>query len=148
MSATANTRTRRSRYAPVNAVVHCGYWREDYTVVSHNDDGSVTVRWHGREDYPSDTEHPAGRLGTHRTPFDPRLDRIITQPAVPGTPLTDAIDEALAALERAYPEMDDTHDVLVPDPDYGPAAASYCLHDVTARVRALRDALRDGGAHA
>jgi hypothetical protein len=80
MSATSNKRRRRSRrspYAPVGSTVLCGYWREEYTVLSHNDDGTVTVRWHGRTDYVGDTNHPSGRLGTHRTPFDPRVDRIV-----------------------------------------------------------------------
>lgn len=32
-------------YAPVGAVVYCSYWREVYRVVSHNDNGTITVRW-------------------------------------------------------------------------------------------------------
>ena len=140
MSATAH-RKQRPAYAPVNAVVRNGYWREDYTVLSHNDDGSVSVRWHGREDYPGDTNHPAGRISTHRTPFDASRDRILTQPTEPDTPLAGAVDDAIAALERAYAALDDQHDVLVPDEDYGPAPASYCLHDITTRARALRAAL-------
>jgi hypothetical protein len=80
MSTTSNKRRRRPRrspYAPVGSTVLCGYWREEYDVVSHNEDGTVTIRWHGRTDYVGDTKHPAGRLGTHRTPFDPRSDRIV-----------------------------------------------------------------------
>ena len=52
-------------YAPVGATVHSAHWRETYTVLSHNEDGSVTVEW-------SD-----GHQTTHRTRLDKR-DRILT----------------------------------------------------------------------
>lgn len=62
-------------YAPVGAIVYCAYWQEHYTVRSHNDDGTVTVHWHGdarcRETVPRDT--------THRTPLDAR-DRVLVVP--------------------------------------------------------------------
>lgn len=53
------------------------YWDEHYTVLSLNDDGSVTVEWHGN------TRTGSGRrTTTHATPID-RGDQLITrtQPA-------------------------------------------------------------------
>ncbi|HTZ63504.1 MAG TPA: hypothetical protein VMB51_05315 [Solirubrobacteraceae bacterium] len=58
---------RTPRYAPVGALVYCAYWQEHYTVVSHNDDGTVTVDWHGD----ARTHESAPRRTTHRTPLDP-----------------------------------------------------------------------------
>ena len=61
--------TSNERYGPVGSVVFSSYWREHYTVLSHNDDGSVTVRWHG--DGRHATPFPP-RETTHRTPLDER----------------------------------------------------------------------------
>lgn len=84
------------KYAPVGSVVQDGYWREKYTVVSHNQDGTVTVRWHGDESASEPRTQPRAPLGvlpasrdtfwprtkprvtTHRTPFDPKHDRIVS----------------------------------------------------------------------
>lgn len=66
-----------SNYAPVGAVVHDAYWREDYTVLAHNADGSMTIRWHGRFDSLGLDRFPAGRERTHRTPLYPR-DTIVS----------------------------------------------------------------------
>jgi hypothetical protein len=63
-------------YAPVGAVVLCSYWKEHYTVKSHNDDGTVTVHWHG--DARCANPRPP-RDTTHRTPLDPR-DVIVLAP--------------------------------------------------------------------
>lgn len=65
-----------SPYAPVGATVYCGYWREHYTVVSHNDNGTVSVWWHG--DAHCANPQPA-RLTTHRTPLA-HDDRIVSMP--------------------------------------------------------------------
>lgn len=65
------------KYAPVGSVVQDGYWRERYTVVSHNQDGSVTVRWHGDEGAVGSLRTKP-RVTTHRTPFDPKHDRIVS----------------------------------------------------------------------
>jgi hypothetical protein len=58
------------KYAPVGLLVYSGYWHEEYRVLSHNPDGSVTIRWV--------TGLSAGRRLTHRTPFDYR-DRIVIE---------------------------------------------------------------------
>lgn len=62
------------RFAPVGSTVFNNYWQETYTVMSHNDDGSITVKWHGdaRVSNPSPP-----RETTHRTPLDDR-DKIIS----------------------------------------------------------------------
>ena len=49
-----------SEYAPVGATVRSAYWGETYTVLSHNEDGSVTVEW-------SDSTR-----STHTTPLGER----------------------------------------------------------------------------
>jgi hypothetical protein len=51
----------------------CGYWQEEYEVLSFGagmcgSDWSVTVRW------------ADGRTTTHCTAWDPRRDRVISQP--------------------------------------------------------------------
>ncbi len=63
------------RYAPVGAVVYSAFWRKRYTVLSHNADGSVTVRW--------EDSGPT----THRTPLE-KHDRIVTGPPTPASPST------------------------------------------------------------
>lgn len=73
-------KTTTTTYAPVGAVVLDRYWGCVYTVLSHNDDGSVTVRWDG--DHPASSDqwhsdpHFRGRVGTHFTPMD-RKDKIL-----------------------------------------------------------------------
>lgn len=63
-----------SGYAPVGAVVYNAYWREHYTVLSHNANGTVTVRWHGD----ARVSNPRGvRETTHMTPMDKR-DKIVS----------------------------------------------------------------------
>lgn len=59
------------KYAPEGALVFCGYWREQYRVLSHNADGSVTVIW--------ETGVNKGERRTHRTAFDHKRDRILGQ---------------------------------------------------------------------
>lgn len=54
-------------YAPVGSVVFNMYWREHYTVLRHNEDGSVTTRWHG--DGPLG---PDPRITVHYTSCDER----------------------------------------------------------------------------
>lgn len=65
-----------SPYAPVGATVYSGYWREHYTVLSHNENGTVTIRWHG--DGGGNEPRPE-REGTHRTPLA-HDDRIVSMP--------------------------------------------------------------------
>lgn len=62
------------KYAPVGSLCESGYWREQYRVLSHNDDGTETIRW--------ESGARQGELGTHRTPFDWKRDRILGQPEV------------------------------------------------------------------
>ena len=62
------------KYAPVGALVHCGYWREQYRVLSHNDDGTVTVRW--------ETGPSKGETRTHRTSIDWKRDKILGDPEI------------------------------------------------------------------
>lgn len=71
-------------YAPVNAVVFNSYWRRHYTVMSHNLNGTVTVRW---ED---------DKLVTHRTPFDQRRDVIVSGGEHETNPQT------IKAMERVH----------------------------------------------
>jgi hypothetical protein len=56
-------------FAPVGATVFNAYWAEHYDVLSHNDDGTVTVWWHG--DARCSSPRPA-REATHRTPLTSR----------------------------------------------------------------------------
>jgi len=56
-------------YPPVGAIVFSAHCKEHYTVLSHNEDGSVTVRWLG--DGPDTTIHEPRTL-VHTTPLDPR----------------------------------------------------------------------------
>lgn len=70
----------RRTYGPVGAVIWSGYHREEYTVLSHNDDGTVTVRWHGKKDSLGLDRFPPGRETTHRTGLY-RDDRIVSRPA-------------------------------------------------------------------
>lgn len=79
---------RDEQYAPVGAVVRNSYWQEHYTVVAHNDDGTVTIRWHG-DNRIGEPNQP--RTSTHRTALDQR-DRIVREPA------TDAEVTELLAL--------------------------------------------------
>lgn len=65
-------------YAPVGATVYNAYWRECYTVLRHNADGSVWVEWHGKDDSTGLDRFPR-RDGTHRTPLDKR-DTVISCP--------------------------------------------------------------------
>lgn len=63
--------------APVGAVVFSHYWKEHYTVVSHNrlklsSGYSVTVQWHGDGKWANPR---APRQTTHMTPLESR-DRI------------------------------------------------------------------------
>ena len=69
----------RRRSGPVGAVIWDAYWREHYTVLSHNEDGTVTVRWHGKQDSLGLDRFPAGRVTTHRT-WLRRDDRIVSHP--------------------------------------------------------------------
>jgi hypothetical protein len=57
-------------YAPVGSTVYNNYWNEFYTVKSHNDDGSITISWHG-------TRNSIPRYSTHRTDIDDR-DHIVS----------------------------------------------------------------------
>jgi len=90
------------RYAPVGAIVLCSYWQEHYTVLSHNLDGTVTVRWHG--DARCANPLPP-RESTHRTPLDPR-DRVLVVPDLTAevTRLRRAIREHIWAEYESTPE--------------------------------------------
>lgn len=63
------TTIERPKYAPEGALVWCAYWREQYRVLLHNADGSVTIRW--------ETGPSKGTNSTHRTPTDWKRDRIL-----------------------------------------------------------------------
>lgn len=65
----ARTRETRFQYAPVGALVHNAYWREQYRVLAHNDDGSVTIVWV--------TGTSVGKVSTHFTPYEHGRDRIL-----------------------------------------------------------------------
>lgn len=56
----------------------CGYWREEFTVLSFqgsgNATGMMTVRW------------AKGNTTTHCTPWDPQRDRVVSQPPTAGIP--------------------------------------------------------------
>lgn len=80
---------RRPKYAPVGAVVQSGYWGERYTVLSHNEDGSVTVYWHNKPG--------TGKPGctTHRTPLGAG-DKVLSCPEA-----GPALDAELAELRAA-----------------------------------------------
>lgn len=56
------------KYGNVGEVWHSDYWNENYTVLSHNENGTVTVRW-------SD-----GRETTHRTRLSRRDYRVSPVP--------------------------------------------------------------------
>jgi hypothetical protein len=62
------------QYAPVGALVYSGYWREQYRVLAHNDNGSITVRW--------ETGSSVGETRTHYTAMDWQHDRILGQQGV------------------------------------------------------------------
>lgn len=70
-----------SGYAPVGALVHCAYWGYVYRVVSHNDNGSVTVEQIPNHPMESEWCPFAGRerLWSHFTPLDVR-DHILALP--------------------------------------------------------------------
>jgi hypothetical protein len=65
-------------YAPVGARVLSGYWGAEYTVLSHNEDGTVTVRWEGEPLGTYQREPWTGTVVSHRTPFEPRADVIMS----------------------------------------------------------------------
>jgi hypothetical protein len=62
-------KSQLGRYGPVGTVVFCDYWQEHYTVRSHNENGTVTVDWHG--DRRAVNPRPA-RTTTHSTPLEDR----------------------------------------------------------------------------
>lgn len=83
----SRTSGRVDKYAPEGAVVFSAYWQEHYTVLSHNADGSVTVRWHGTKSGPDGAMQHEGRETTHRTPLSPRDDVVgQAQPTISGEP--------------------------------------------------------------
>jgi hypothetical protein len=46
----------------------CGYWQEEYEVLSIDEDGWITVQW------------ADGRPGLHITPWTPSRDKVIREP--------------------------------------------------------------------
>jgi hypothetical protein len=76
----STTKSNPLGYPPAGSLVLSGYWRLVSRVVSINNDGSVTVE--GLPDHPEsasqwrDDRRVAG-IRTHRTPFDPKRDRVI-----------------------------------------------------------------------
>jgi hypothetical protein len=80
----STTTASTDRYAPVGAVVYNAYWGYVYRVLSHNDDGSITVRKidHPRQRYKGrGGDYPIGASWSHRTPLDER-DEILSVPIV------------------------------------------------------------------
>ena len=69
MQTKSKTNLYAGRYAPVGAIVWNAYWRDWDEVVSHNDDGSVTVK--------GLTGRRAGETWSHLTVIDKR-DVVLT----------------------------------------------------------------------
>jgi hypothetical protein len=59
-------------YPPAGSIVYNAYWQEHCTVVNHNENGSVTVWWHGDAKF---VTQQVPRETTHRTSFQPTRGR-------------------------------------------------------------------------